>query len=181
MVGDLHQSLPPAVRQIADQRDLDVNLVDCSFFGIACRTILGMDSRMAQAYLHTLERPLFSVRVHADGHAGASSQRGQKQFVRIRSPVMTPVGRLIRLEAVLSDSYRLKKTLALRIYDDSSGHISPMKASGSWLLAKAKPMSKSATCAADDCARTSAYRPLLMLPKSLTQNSLEYLTGAAPR
>ena len=81
---------------------------------------------MAQAYLHTLERPLFSVRVHAKRHAGASSQCGQKQLVRIRSPVITRIGRLVRVETVLPNSYGLKKTRALRIYFNSSGHISPM-------------------------------------------------------
>ncbi len=79
---------------------------------------------MAQTHLDTLERPLFSVRVHAKRHAGTRPERCQKQFVRIRSPIITPIGRFVRLEAVLSNSYRLKKTLALRIYDDSSGHTS---------------------------------------------------------
>lgn len=79
---------------------------------------------MPKTHLDTLERPLFSVRVHAKRHAGTSSQCGQKQLVRIRSPVMARIGRLVRLEAVLSNSYGLKKNLVLGIYDDSSGHIS---------------------------------------------------------
>lgn len=68
---------------------------------------------MTQAHLHTLERPLFSVRVHAKRHAGASSQCGQKQFVRSRSLIITPIGRLVRIETMLPYLYGLKKTLAL--------------------------------------------------------------------
>lgn len=65
---------------------------------------------MAQTHLDTLERPSFSARIHAKRHAGTSSQCGQKQLVRIRSPVITRIGRLIRLEAVLSNSNGLKET-----------------------------------------------------------------------
>jgi len=80
---------------------------------------------MTQAYPDTLEWPMFSVRVYAKRHAGTSSKCGQKQLVRIRSPVITPIGRLVRLQAVLPNSYGLKKTRALRIYNDSSRHTSP--------------------------------------------------------
>ena len=135
-------------------------MIDSPFFGIACCTILSMASGMSQAHLHTLERPLLSVRVHAKRHAGAGSQRGQKQFVRIRSPVITLTGRFVRLEAVLSNSYPLKKTLALRIYDT------------------VLDISHQCMCTRDD-ARSLTYCPLLTRPKSLTQNSFEYFAGAA--
>jgi hypothetical protein len=140
-------------------RNLTVNLVEHALPGIACCTILSMDSGMIQAHLDSLERPLFTVRVHANSHASTSSQCGQKQFVRIRSPVVTRIRGLIRLEAVLPNSYGLKEVRALRIYDDSSGHTSPTVRQGG--------------------ARSSTHRPLVMRPKSFTQDSFEYFAGAA--
>jgi len=107
--GDLHKSAPLAVSQFANQRDLNVNLIGHPFLGITCCTILSMDSRMAQSHLHTLERPLFSICVHAKRHAGTGSQCGQKQFIRIWPFIITPIGRLVRLKTVLPYSYRLKK------------------------------------------------------------------------
>jgi hypothetical protein len=157
VVGDLHESLPLALRQVADQRNLTVNLVEHAFLGIACCTILSMDSGMAQAHLNTLERPLFSVRVHAKRHAGTSSQCGQKQLVRIRSPVITRIGRLIRLEAVLPNSYGLNKARALTTTVLDIPHRQCARGS----------------------ARSSTHRPLVMRPKSFTQDSFEYFAGAA--
>jgi hypothetical protein len=70
-----------------------------------------------------------------------------------------PNRELIRLEGVLPNSYGLKETRGLRIYDDSSGHTSPTVRQGS--------------------ARSLTYRPLVMRPKSFTQDSFEYFAGAA--
>src|SRR6266567_1442506 len=143
MFGDLHESQPLALSKIANQRNLGLNLVERSYLCIARRTIFSIDSGMAQAHLHIPKRPLLSVRVHPNRHASASTQCCQKQFIRIWSTITTPIGKLVCLQTVLPDLYRLQKTFAIRIYDDNSRHIS----------------SHQRTCASDDARSNSPLVP----------------------
>jgi hypothetical protein len=82
-VGDLQESMPLVVGEITNEGDLCFDSIEHPLLGIALSTILGVDSRVRQAHLHALKRPLFPLGIHSNSHAGARSQGGQEQLIRI--------------------------------------------------------------------------------------------------
>jgi hypothetical protein len=62
---DCKQCLPLLGRELSDEPNLDVNLIDQTITARAVRTIVPMDLGMRQDDLDALKRPTLACRVHA--------------------------------------------------------------------------------------------------------------------
>ena len=71
-IRNFEQALALLIVEVANQRNPARNTFDAV---IAIDTVLGVHPLMQQPYLHILERQLFAIRIHAQGHRGAGPER----------------------------------------------------------------------------------------------------------
>ena len=96
-VGYLKQFALLVLGEVPSEGDLDFNSIDHPDLGIALSTIFSVDSRVGQADLYSLKRPLFPLSIHSNSHTGTRSQRGQEQLVRVGGPHHCRRNRSVRL------------------------------------------------------------------------------------
>jgi hypothetical protein len=73
-----------------------------------------------------LKRPLLSVRVHLNGDTGASPERSQKQFLRVRTRIIAAVLTvLVHLEGMRADEHVLDESRRSGLYTDISEPFPP--------------------------------------------------------
>src|SRR5208337_5522462 len=71
-VGYLKQSALLVLGEVPSEGDLDFNSIDHPDLGIALSTIFSVDSRVGQADLYSLKRPLFPLSIHSNSRLGSS-------------------------------------------------------------------------------------------------------------
>ena len=133
-VGYLKQSALLVLGEFPSEGDLDFNSIDHPDLGIALSTIFSVDSRVGQADLYFLKRPLVPLGIHSNSHAGTCSQRGQEQLVRVGARIIAAgIARFVCLKHVRADGYVLDMSRRSRMYEHTSAHsLSLLFGNGAW-------------------------------------------------
>ena len=99
-IGDIHQPGDLLRRERPFERDLAVDAVEPRVLRLAVRAVLDVDAGVPQPDRHAGQRPAFALRVEAQGHGGAGSERGQQEVVGVGPAVRAALlGRLVTLQA----------------------------------------------------------------------------------
>ena len=100
-IGDVEQSLPLIVVEVAGQFDVAINMIDPPPRGFTLRAVFGMNARVPQRHSDPLERPALTVGVHPHRHGGTRPERGQQQIVGCWSRIVANRPWLVGDELVL--------------------------------------------------------------------------------
>src|SRR2546430_10246511 len=82
LVGDLECLAALLLGELPLQGDLALDAIEQALFRFALGAVGGMDPRVAEAYCHARERPLFPSRIQRDGRGGSGAERRQRSEER---------------------------------------------------------------------------------------------------
>ena len=101
-VGDLDQPLPLGVLEIALDHKNSFDYVDDLpglFAAAAVRTVIAL---VCELDVHVVQWPLLVIRVHANRHRGASTERGEQELIGVGAGIVAAsVGRLVGEPAMI--------------------------------------------------------------------------------